>query len=103
MGRGVGSAGFRDQVVGLGYLWETWTEAEQVVVVYSLVRRLGPIPARFLLNVLTHTTAPDAADLAPAEATANDPDTPPKPGICRLGPLPYHSFMPDLLTVTKGS
>ncbi|XP_071546337.1 protein Smaug homolog 2-like isoform X3 [Panulirus ornatus] len=73
MGRGVGSAGFRDQVVGLGYLWETWTEAEQVVVVYSLVRRLGPVPARFLLNVLTHTTAPDAADLAPAEATANDP------------------------------
>ncbi|XP_069190551.1 protein Smaug homolog 2 isoform X2 [Procambarus clarkii] len=73
MGRGVGSAGFRDQVVGLGYLWETWTEAEQVVVVYSLIRRLSPIPARFLLNVLTHTTAPDAADLAPAEATANDP------------------------------
>nr|XP_053650766.1 protein Smaug homolog 1-like [Cherax quadricarinatus] len=76
MGCGVGSAGFRDQVVGLGYLWETWTEAEQVVVVYSLIRRLSPIPARFLLNVLTHTTAPDAADLAPAEATANDPDLP---------------------------
>lgn len=71
MGRGVGSAGFREQVVGLGYLWETWSEAEQVVVVYSLVRRLGPVPARFLLNVLT--TAPDAADLNTMEATANDP------------------------------
>lgn len=73
MGRGVGSAGFREQVVGLGYLWDTWSEAEQVVAVYSLVRRLGPVPARFLLNVLAHTTAPDAADLAQVEAQANDP------------------------------
>lgn len=75
MGRGVGSAGFREQVVGLGYLWETWSEAEQVVVVYSLVRRLGAVPAKFLLNVLNahHATAPDAADLNAMEATANDP------------------------------
>ncbi|XP_045118912.1 protein Smaug homolog 2-like isoform X3 [Portunus trituberculatus] len=74
MGRGLGSARFRDQVVGLGCLWEAWTEAEQVVVVYSLIRRLPSVPARFLLNLLTHAAASDPAhDLAHAEATANDP------------------------------
>ncbi|XP_050692028.1 protein Smaug homolog 2-like isoform X3 [Eriocheir sinensis] len=74
MGRGLGSGRFRDQVVGLGCLWEAWTEAEQVVVVYSLIRRLPPVPARFLLNLLNHAAAHDPAhDLSTTEANANDP------------------------------
>ncbi|CAL4058781.1 unnamed protein product, partial [Meganyctiphanes norvegica] len=73
MGCGVGSAAFRDQVVGLGYLWDTWTQAEQVVAIYSLVRRLGPVPSKFLLNVLSHTTQPDQQELIPIEQQANDP------------------------------
>ncbi|KAK4306500.1 hypothetical protein Pmani_021677, partial [Petrolisthes manimaculis] len=75
MGRGGGCSRFREQVAGLGRLWESWTEAEQVVVVYSLLRRLPPVPARFLLNLLTHAHQADPSphDLAHAEAAANDP------------------------------
>lgn len=65
---------FKDQIIWLSRAWDGWSEAEQVVALYSVARKLSPIPTRFLQILLTFNFPQDGnIDIVAIEAQANDP------------------------------
>ena len=73
MGCGKTNLAFKEQMMCLNQLWTTWTEAEQVVALYSLIKKLNPIPCKFLQNLMLTTFINDSAELQISEQRANDP------------------------------
>ena len=65
---------FRDQVGLISNWFKGWNACEQTVMVYSLLRKMPLIHAKFLLQVLNSTVqAAESNDLVQLEADANDP------------------------------
>ena len=73
MGYGKANMVFREQMFCLSQVWNTWSEVEQVIALYSLVKKLNPVPARFFLNILASSSIPESTDLLASENKANDP------------------------------
>ena len=63
---------FRKQVTSIAGVFEQWNECEQTVALYSLLKRLSPVQARFLALALEHSLA-DCAQLHLHEQQANNP------------------------------
>lgn len=64
---------FKEQIIWLSRAWDGWSEAEQVVALYSVARKLSPVPTRFLQILLTYNFPVDCSDILVTEARANDP------------------------------
>ena len=62
---------FRDQVGTLTGWFRSWNECEQTVALYSLLLKVAPAQAKFLLQVLEHSVA-DCAEVQQLECQANN-------------------------------
>lgn len=63
---------FHEQVSAISQWFTEWTEAEQMVLLYSLLKRLSTLQVKFLSRVVDqHLT--DCAELQMLEQQANNP------------------------------
>ena len=62
---------FRDQVDVVSSWFSLWNECEQTVALYSLLRKVSAVQAKFLLQVIDQTLA-SSPDVMPLERQAND-------------------------------
>lgn len=63
---------FHEQVSAISQWFTEWTEAEQMVLLYSLLKRLSTLQVKFLSRVVDqHLT--DCAELQLLEQQANNP------------------------------
>ncbi|KAH9490320.1 hypothetical protein Btru_034964 [Bulinus truncatus] len=67
------SNSFREQVKVITSWFKEWSECEQTVALYSLLKRSSPVQAKFLDQVLQQSLA-DCMDVKNLEAKANDED-----------------------------
>ena len=65
------SNNYREQVQMVSSWFKDWSECEQTVALYSLLKKSSPIQARFLDQVLQQSLA-ECSDVQQWEAKAND-------------------------------
>ncbi|KAI8788050.1 protein Smaug 1 [Biomphalaria glabrata] len=65
------SNSFREQVNIITSWFKDWSECEQTVALYSLLKKSSPVQAKFLDQILQHSLA-DCVDVKHLEARAND-------------------------------
>ncbi|KAI0211730.1 hypothetical protein LSAT2_003406, partial [Lamellibrachia satsuma] len=63
---------FRDQVDVVSNWFDLWNECEQTVALYSLLRKVSAVQAKFLLQVIQQSLT-SSPDVVPVERQANDP------------------------------
>jgi len=63
---------FGDQVVIVNSWFSSWSECEQVVTLYSLLRKIGSRQVKFIGQVIGHMQQ-GCTDLDQQEQQANDP------------------------------
>jgi len=63
---------FRDQVDVVSSWFSRWNECEQTVALYSLLRKVSGVQAKFLLQVIQQSLT-SSPDVIPLERQANDP------------------------------
>ena len=63
---------FRDQVDVVSSWFGRWNECEQTVALYSLLRKVSGVQAKFLLQVIQQSLT-SSPDVIPLERQANDP------------------------------
>ena len=63
---------FREQVTLVTNWFKTWSECEQTVALYSLLKKLTPSQAKFLVQVLQQSLS-ECAEAKILEERANDP------------------------------
>ncbi|GAB1604453.1 protein Smaug homolog 1-like [Argonauta hians] len=64
---------FKDQVKTISSWFQRWSECEQTVALYSLLKRLSPIQVKFIAQVLEHTST-DCSQVQRLEEEANNPE-----------------------------
>ncbi|XP_036367457.1 protein Smaug homolog 1-like isoform X2 [Octopus sinensis] len=64
---------FKDQVKTISSWFQSWSECEQTVALYSLLKRLSPIQVKFIAQVLEQS-ASDCSQVQRLEEEANNPD-----------------------------
>ncbi|XP_068681793.1 protein Smaug homolog 2-like isoform X1 [Montipora foliosa] len=65
---------FRDQVSTLVEWFASWNECEQTIALYTLLKRISTIQARFLSLILEHTFREDSFEVQVMQRRANDKD-----------------------------
>ena len=63
---------FRDQVSTLVEWFANWNECEQTIALYTLLKRISTIQARFLSLILEHTFRDDSFEVQVMQRRAND-------------------------------
>ena len=63
---------FRDQVSTLVEWFANWNECEQTIALYTLLKRISTIQARFLSLILEHTFRDDSFEVQMMQQRAND-------------------------------
>ncbi|CAH3040691.1 unnamed protein product [Porites lobata] len=63
---------FRDQVSTLVEWFANWNECEQTIALYTLLKRISTIQARFLSLILEHTFRDDSREVQMMQWRAND-------------------------------
>ena len=63
---------FRDQVSTLVEWFASWNECEQTIALYTLLKRISTIQARFLSLILEHTFREDSFEVQVMQRRAND-------------------------------
>ena len=63
---------FRDQVSTLVEWFANWNECEQTIALYTLLKRISTIQARFLSLILEHTFREDSFEVQVMQRRAND-------------------------------
>lgn len=63
---------FRDQVKTLVEWFGNWNECEQTIALYTLLKRISTIQARFLSLILEHTFREDSFEVQVMQSRAND-------------------------------
>lgn len=63
---------FRDQVSTLVEWFANWNECEQTIALYTLLKRISTIQAKFLSLILEHTFRDDSFEVQMMQRRAND-------------------------------
>ena len=63
---------FRDQVSTLVEWFASWNECEQTIALYTLLKRITTIQAKFLSLILEHTFREDSFEVQMMQRQAND-------------------------------
>ena len=71
---------FRDQVSTLVEWFANWNDCEQTIALYTLLKRISTIQARFLSLILEHTFRDNSLEVQMMQRRAND-----KGNICLSG------------------
>lgn len=67
---------FRDQVSTLVEWFANWNECEQTIALYTLLKRISTIQAKFLSLILEHTFRDDSFEVQMMQRQANDKGRP---------------------------
>lgn len=94
---------FRSQVHAIQTWFTEWNECERTIALYSLLRQMTPIHARFLSVVMEHTFRDQAYRTQMYENQANDKgmivvETGRKQNIAQCVKESFTAFLCDLMT-----
>ena len=64
---------FKEEMLWMNKTWDDWSDTEQIVALYSVVRKMNPIPTRFLQILLMSNSSSENYEMSVAEGHANDP------------------------------